>query len=506
MRRIFSFAAALIAALALQACGGGGGSNSSTQTPGISLSQTSVELTALANLMSSSVDVTLSAQNFEPVLPLVISGLGGTPLPDWINYDGKIVEDDLKLTISAKTNLVTDGQTYKTTLLLAVNDTKGNRYTKELPVTLTTGGLKFSAADVKLSATAGASSDAVRINFSGDDFGAGKRAAITKWNSSSWLKVQIVPIYGYIDFYADTTNLAAGTYTETVIIEVTDDKGKTLIGKMPVTLTVTASGSTPATPAIAWNTYSGDLVPDTANALTLASGAQASFTRNGVATGGVTTTSGIATMDTTMNGGAEDMDYRYAMPYSNQYPKKLTVAARVKAESISTALRALAIEANFSESSTTLAADGARVKLAIWGDEGVSTWQGLTVERCDNRTDPNGVTTWGLCNSAQGAISIRDYHVYQVSITLTEARKGYVNVYVDGASIPVVSYGSATNPLPFRTTVGEGANFIRFGDSNSQVHKSYIDWFVWTLDGAYSPAQLKGKLPANIGEIPAIYQ
>lgn len=504
MRRIVSFAAALIAVLALQACGGGG--SSSTPASGINSSHASVELTAAANLRSSVVEVTLSAQNFEPVFPVVISGPSGAPVPEWITFEPRIEGETLKLKISSKNYLITDGQTYKTTLLLAVNDTKGNRYTKELPVTLTTGGLKFSATEVKLSATSGASSDAVRISFSGDDFGTGKRAAITKWFSSSWLKIQIVPINGYIDFYADTTNQAIGTYTETVIIEVTDDKGKTLIGKLPVTLTVTPPGQTPTTPPIAWNSYNGDLVPDAANALTLASGSSASFTRNGVATGGVTTTSGIATMDTTMNGGAEDMDYRYAMPYSSQYPKKLTVAARVKAESISTALRALTIEANFSESSTTLAADGSRVKLAIWGDEGVSTWQGLTVERCDNRTDPSGVTTWGLCNSAQGAISIRDYHVYQVSITLTEARKGYVNVYVDGASIPVVSYGSATNPLPFRTTVGEGANFIRFGDSNSQVHKSYIDWFVWTLNGAYTPAQLKGKLPANIGEIPATYQ
>jgi hypothetical protein len=496
MRRLISYAAALIAAFVLVACGGGG----SSSAPNFGISSTNIEITAIPNIKTSVAEVTLSAHNFDPA-DLVITGLQGAPIPDWLSVEYKLEED--KVLVSANSSAIADGQTYKTTLQFVATDTKGNRYTRDVTVTVTTGGLKFSANEVNLSTAAGTISDITQVNFSGENFGAAKTARITKWYSSAWLKVQPIPINGYVNFHADATNLAAGTYTDLVLIEMTDAAGKTLIGKMPVTLTVTGANST-APSTVTWNTYNGDLAPDTANALTLASGANASFTRSGGATGGITAANGIATL----NVPADNVQYRYDLPYSSQYPKKMTFAARVKADSAADALRALAIEANFADSATTLAANAARVKLTIYGNEGASAsiWQGLTIERCDNTSNLDGITTWGLCNSNNGAIAIRDYHVYQVSITLTEARKGYLKVYVDGAATPLVSYGSASAPLTFRAAAGDGANYIHFGDMNTAAHKSYIDWLIWTTDDAYTPSQLKGKLPANIGEIPAAYQ
>lgn len=255
--------------------------------------------------------------------------------------------------------------------------------------------------------------------------------------------------------------------------------------------------------SMAWNSYNANQFPDAANALTLASGETAGFSKNAPnGTDRTVVSGGVATFDTTSGTVSTDVDYRYKLPYTNQYPKKMTFLARVKAESTNTALRALAIEANFSDNASTEKTAGSRVKLAILGNVPISSWQGFSLENCDGSG-----STPTICRSWSPAFSdILSYHVYHVSLTLTEAKKGYINVYVDGSETPVVSYGSASYPMILNNSSGTGANYIRFGDmDNSATHKSYIDWLIWTQDGAYSPLQLKGKMPANIGEIPAPY-
>lgn len=519
MQRIFSILLAIATALALVACGGGGGggdnnssptsSSSSSTSPSsasISFVPSSVNLTTLPGGSSSITKVTLSIANFTPT-SIVITTPSGNAQPSW----AKIIlyKQQGYAEIYANASGLTAG-TYETTIRVVASDASGTSVTRDLPITLTvgtqtTGSLTLTPASVSLATPAGSTSNVIRVNFTGTNFaGARKTSIFIPASAYSWLGKTALPSMSYIDISANTSSLSAGTYETVLTIEVTDANGKVLSGLLPVKLTVTGS---PSSTPVSWNVYNGDLAPDESNSLTLNSGAKTSFSRTGVTTGGITATGGIATLDTTPNTPTDNVQYKFDLPYSSQYPKKMTFAARVKAESISTALRALSIEANFAESAATPATSAGRVKLAIWGDEGISTWQGLTVERCDAQQDSAGITTREICKTNSGVIAdIREYHVYQVSITLTEAKKGYLRVYVDGNETPVVTYGSAANPLPFRDAAGDGASYIHFGDMNSQAHKSYIDWLIWTQDGAFSPFQLKGKLPANIGTIPVSYQ
>ena len=105
-------------------------------------------------------------------------------------------------------------------------------------------------------------------------------------------------------------------------------------------------------------------------------------------------------------------------------------------------------------------------------------------------------------------------HTYQLVVTLATANTGNVKVYVDAAAAPVLDLtltgaggATATNSaaLPvtyasvFRQQGTVGDTFVLFGDgSGSNGYQSIVDWVVWTA-GAYTPAQLLGKLPAGLG-------
>lgn len=315
----------------------------------------------------------------------------------------------------------------------------------------------------------------------------------------AWLSITLSETDLSARFEASGAGMTAGTYSTTVRIKITNTKGESLYKDLAITLEVYSA----APSSVKWNVYSGSVIPDASNSILLADNSSASFTRTGATTGTTSVSSGIATFDTTMNSASDNVQYKYDLPYSSQYPKTLTFIARVKAESVADALRALSVEANFADTATTPISQSARVKLAIYGNQGSTNnlWQGFTMEQCDA-----GTTTWGVCNSPSGLLTVTDFHVYHVSVTLTEPTKGYLRVYVDNYSSPIVSYGSSAAPKTFRTAAEDGASYIRFGDMNSQVHKSYIDWLIWTQQGAYSPSELVGKLPNNIGIIPAIYQ
>jgi len=87
-------------------------------------------------------------------------------------------------------------------------------------------------------------------------------------------------------------------------------------------------------------------------------------------------------------------------------------------------------------------------------------------------------------------------HIFQVSVALTSAYAGTITVYADGNATPII--GPLTTTNMFRTYV-TGQDYVQFGDNRTAAMRSNLDWMIWTNQGAYTPSQLNGKLPAGLG-------
>lgn len=120
-------------------------------------------------------------------------------------------------------------------------------------------------------------------------------------------------------------------------------------------------------------------------------------------------------------------------------------------------------------------AAGPRVKFIIAPSK-------LQIEKPDNQSSASSVSY---------PMDSSDYNIYQISVTI-KGNEAHADVYVNGDDTPVMTAVSVQR---------SGANAVWIGDNGSNPCKASIDWMAWTDTGAYKPSELKGKLPAELGDL-----
>lgn len=266
-----------------------------------------------------------------------------------------------------------------------------------------------------------------------------------------------------------------------VLLAACQDKsgaGAGPVGKGSVASSQEASGSSSvpvAAAAPAWYVFNGNELPGSATAIVTPEGTSLAF--NNISNDGAHLSldgKGSLRIDT-----ASDASPAYAkvtLPHPQAYPCSMTLLARVTGNSAG--YRAADLEIALSPDGATA---GSRVKTII----GSGGTKGVQVEKFDGD------------HSIDEAFDASGTHIYQVTLTLTTPNQGSFAVYVDGAPKPVLSQ----NNVSLRATGKPGDNYIGFGaNSNSMPYQSSIDWLVWTSSGAFSPEQLRGRLPAVLGQ------
>ncbi|MFT4171401.1 MAG: hypothetical protein QM639_02480 [Rhodocyclaceae bacterium] len=248
-----------------------------------------------------------------------------------------------------------------------------------------------------------------------------------------------------------------------------------------------ASSSSAA--AIRWSVYNASTLPTAPGSIALPSGTSSQFTVNVGTTANYSWVNafslpGDGTISLDTSGTAiENRSQAYfnnVINSAGKYPKTITFLTRVLPVAGATYdnnNRLLEFDLALADAGVV----GARIEGIIRSD---AQTQGIQINKVD------GVDLRGT------VADMTVPHIYQVSVTLTSPLSGTVAVYVDGNDTPVIGPVNATNLF----TVGAaGDNYVRFGDGRAAYYRSGIDWVVWTASGAYTPSQLQGNLPANIG-------
>lgn len=260
------------------------------------------------------------------------------------------------------------------------------------------------------------------------------------------------------------------------MIQVWSSSGRSL-----VTPPAGAAGST------GWNVFTADTHPLSSGSLVMADGLLGQFSLTG-ATATATTyygsvASGLLNFDSSTGPDTDTQAYRFdtVVNRSASYPKTLTLLARVTGNATATA-RVMDFAMAFSD----VGSSGTKIPVVVRENAGV-----------------RGISVNGSSVSAQSApFDTSATHIYQIAVTLTSAKQGEVKVYVDGAATPAVDMAADGSTVSFSPVAALGDNYVSFGDNyTSAGYKSSLDWMVWTNTGAYTPAQLAGKLPSSLGTV-----
>ncbi|MFA9438306.1 hypothetical protein ACDA63_01560 [Uliginosibacterium sp. sgz301328] len=237
--------------------------------------------------------------------------------------------------------------------------------------------------------------------------------------------------------------------------------------------------------------YDASKLPTAAGSISLPSGNTSSFTvLTGTAPGSSYTWvngfgllgDGSIALDTTGT-AIENRSQAYfenVINSAGKYPKTLTFLTRVlpvAGTTYDTNTRLLEFDLAMADVGVT----GGRIEGIIRND---ATTQGIQINQLD------GVDLKG----AVADMSVP--HIYHVSVTMTSPLSGIVTVYIDGNDTPVIGPVAVANMFAVNAL---GDNYVRFGDGRASYYRSNIDWVIWSASGAYSPADLRGKLPAGIG-------
>lgn len=84
-------------------------------------------------------------------------------------------------------------------------------------------------------------------------------------------------------------------------------------------------------------------------------------------------------------------------------------------------------------------------------------------------------------------LSVSEWNVFRMTIDASSGTEGIVNVYLNESPYAV---------LTATTTTTTSSNYFRFGDGNSSpTYSAYVDYIVYDVTGAYSPAQT--RIPAD---------
>ncbi len=235
----------------------------------------------------------------------------------------------------------------------------------------------------------------------------------------------------------------------------------------------------PQTPPENWNAFDGSLMPNADGAITLATGGTAMFALGGDTDQDYFSLNGDGTLsiDTTADPALKH-NATYRDIFAQGYPKHVTVVAGI--EGVEDLVRLLEIEVAFSDEGET----GSRLKTLLRNQDGAV---GIQLEDAEN----------GESVEYYDQLDMSSYHVYQIGVTMHNATHGNVRIYVDGSDDPVISLLN----IAMRPASSAGDNFIRIGDGGGHPYKSTVDWLVWTTDSDYLPSDLKGAIPASLGNI-----
>lgn len=230
--------------------------------------------------------------------------------------------------------------------------------------------------------------------------------------------------------------------------------------------------------SVSWNLFNGNASPFDANAITLADGiTNVPFVIQGSASDFTPTGAGAVLFDSSSL-GTKNNRARISDVGRNDgiYPKYFTLIAGIKGFNPPANARVLELETTFGGTADTAAS---RLKVVLRAD-GASNF-GVQFEG-----SPSPNTAYGL--------AMDQYRVYHFTVALSSPTTGWARAYLDGSNTPVLNQ----EEVQFATTTATN-NYLQIGDGGSNPYKALIDWMVWTDAGAYTPAQLSGLLPANIG-------
>lgn len=230
--------------------------------------------------------------------------------------------------------------------------------------------------------------------------------------------------------------------------------------------------------AISWNLFDGSVSPFAPNAVTLADGGTSAFVSQGSGSDFTVTGTGAVLFDSTAAGGNNNRA-RITNVVRNDgvYPKYFTLIAGIKGFNPPDNARVIELETSFGDAEGTA---GSRLKVILRAD-GASNY-GVQFE---GQPSPN--TAYGL--------AMNDYRIYHFTVALSNPTTGWVRAYLDGSDTPVL----VQEEVQMRAATSPTDNFVQIGDGGSNVYKALIDWVVWTDAGAYTPAQVSGLLPSNLG-------
>jgi hypothetical protein len=216
---------------------------------------------------------------------------------------------------------------------------------------------------------------------------------------------------------------------------------------------------------VSWYVFSGDASP-------AASGFVEDAKLPGAAAATLVNGDGTVTFDLSKDAGAK-AGWSFAPALGDSFPKAFTLLIRVKAEA--GVARAFDLDLRFADLKTPAA--GPRAKFIVSNKE-------LQIEK------PDGVNS---SSTVKYPLETTKFHVYQLSCRVSAADMA-VSVFVDGAPVPAMT-AKCTALYP--------ENSIWLGDNGSNPCKAVIDYLIWTPSGAFSPADIAGKLPAGIAEAQA---
>lgn len=251
-----------------------------------------------------------------------------------------------------------------------------------------------------------------------------------------------------------------------------------LIGKLPA-----AVG--PVAGYVSWSAYNGDQLPTATGSISRAGQSSTQF--NLCASAGCDASyasvgSGLLSVDTTTGPLSSQTYFQIDDAFSTGgYPKKATIVARMRGNSLAT-IKGLMIDSAFSKAGES----GPRVHFRVLPDADA---HGFYLSQIDQAAGGDG-------NVYGKNIDASAWHIFQISVSLSSATTGKVEVFLDADPVPVISQ-NFTNLLQ-ATAVGQ--NYLRIGEEDtSGASRGDFDWVVWTSEAAYTPEQIKGLLPSGLG-------
>lgn len=236
---------------------------------------------------------------------------------------------------------------------------------------------------------------------------------------------------------------------------------------------------TAAPSSVNWNIFSGDVSPFDTGAVTLADGvSNAAFGLQGSASDFTATGLGSVLFDSTA-AGPNNNRARLTNVLANDgvYPKYFTLIAGIKGFNPPANARVIELETAFGDPVNNAAS---RLKIVLRAD-------GATNYGVQFEGSPAPNTAYGL--------AMDEYRVYHFTVALSNPTTGWARAYLDGSTTPVINQ----EEVQMRAASGIADNYLQIGDGGGNAYKALIDWVVWTDEGAYTPAQISGLLPADIG-------